>query len=277
MTLNKAVCEFLDWKQTHMDNTHTYRTALRPILSLYGPLETNEITIKEVTEIASNLGNNFMFLTVLKIFARYCHYAKIEFVSPHLIMVGRKRDPVNQAYLDKDQIDDMCSVLEDDTFLGIRNQLLIKFLFDTGCRISEVLDLTLSQIDTKINQIKIVTKKSHINRYIMWTKDTHKLLQTYLGMRVSMDTNNDYLFVNQRGNRLTNRGVEYMFSKVSMEALGEHHHPHETRHGKAHSVIEKGGEAFAVKTVLGHTNLESALTYLRLHAKESLAIARKYL
>lgn len=140
-----------------------------------------------------------------------------------------------------------------------------------------MLDITLSQIDAKVNQIKIVTKKSHINRYIMWTNETHRLLQTYLGMRVSMDTDNNHLFVNKRGNRLTNRGVEYMFSKVSMEALGEHHHPHETRHGKAHSVIEKGGEAFAVKTVLGHTNLESALTYLRLHAKESLAIARKYL
>ena len=277
MTLNKAVCEFLDWKQTHMDNTHTYRTALRPILSLYGPLETNEITIKEVTEIASNLGNNFMFLTVLKIFSRYCHYARIEFVNPNLLIVGRRKDPVNQKYLDKDQIEDMCSVLEDDTFLGIRNQLLIRILFDTGCRISEILSLKLDDIDAQDNKVKIVTKKSYINRYVMWTQDTHKLLQSYLGMRLSKDVKTDYLFVNKRGNRLTNRGVEYMFSKVSMEALGEHHHPHETRHGKAHSVIEKGGEAFAVKTVLGHTNLESALTYLRLHAKESLAIARKYL
>lgn len=277
MTLSKSVEEFLTWCSTHMDNPKTYKHALGPILSLYGSVETKDITIRQVTEISSLLPNSFMFLTVLKIFSRYCHWAKIEFINPHLIVVGRKRDPVNQKFLEKDQIEAMCSVIEDDTFLGVRNQFIIRFLFDTGCRISELLGIKLDEIDAQKSELKILTKKAHTNRYVAWSQVTHRLLQTYLGMRISKDWKTGQLLINKDGKKLTKRGIEYMFAKVSEEALGERHHPHECRHGKAHSIIEKGGEAFAVKTVLGHKNLESALTYLRLHAQESLAFARKYL
>lgn len=277
MTVYNATDQFLKWKETHMDNAKTYRVALLPLLEAYGNTETSLITIEDISRLSSVLSNNFMFLTVLKIFSRYCFWAKIEFVNPNLIVVGRKRDPVNQKFLVQKEIEEMCAVLEDDTFLGIRNQLLIRVLFDTGCRISEILGLRLDEIDAQENSVKIITKKSYINRHVVWTMETHRLLQTYLAMRISKDWKTTALFINKNGRKLTKRGVEYMFAKVSEEALGERHHPHECRHGKAHSIIEKGGEAFAVKTILGHKNLESALTYLRLHALESLAFARKYL
>jgi site-specific recombinase XerD len=278
MTITIAVEEFLSWKKTHMDNPKTYRVALRPLLDRYGNAETGCLTIENVTELVSNMsGSTFMFLTVLKIFSRYCYWAKIDFINPNLIVVKRKRDPVNQKFLTQKEIDEMCSIIEDDTFLGIRNQLLIRILLDTGCRVSEILGLKLEDINAQENKVMVVTKKSHTNRYVMWTWNTHRLLQTYLGMRVSKDWKTNQLFINKDGRRLTKRGVEYMFAKVSEEALGERHHPHECRHGKAHSIIERGGEAFAVKTVLGHKNLESALTYIRLQANESLAFALKYL
>jgi len=278
MTINQAVEDFLSWKSTHMDNGGTYKTALKPLTDFYGSWETEDVTITTITTIVSRRkGNTFMFLTVLKIFSRYCHWAKINCINPHLIKVRRKYDPVEQPYLLEDEVETMCSILPDDTFLGIRNQLIIRMLFQTGMRLSELLELTVSSIDAQENSLKIITKKSKLHRHVGWSMDTHRLLQTYLGMRVSKDWRTERLFINKHGAILTSRGVEYMFDKISEEALGEKKHPHMARHGKAIDVFKKGGTIYHVKTILGHSNLESALTYLRLGAKDSLELVKRFI
>lgn len=277
MTIQEAVDAFLKWKDTHMDNSYAYRVALRPLTNTYGDMRAEKLTIQEVTALASSLGSPQMFMRVLKIFARYCFWAKIETINPNLINTKRMRDPTDQPFIKEDDVETMCSILPDDTFLGVRNQLIVRLLFETGVRLSELLELKVSQMDAQNRSVKIVTKKSRINRYIMWSEDTHHLLQTYLAMRVSKDWRTDNLFINKHGAILTKRGVEYMFNKISEEALGERHHPHECRHGKAHNAMEKGATVYDIRAILGHKNLESALTYLRLHASESLAIVKRYI
>ena len=266
-----------------MDNPNTYRVALLPLTSLYGHLETNELTTEKVTSLVSRMeGSTFMFLTVLKIFARYCHWANVPCVNPNLIRVRRQHDPEHQRHLTEEEIETMCSALDDDTFLGVRNRLIIRMLFETGCRLSELLSLTLSEINAQENSVKIVTEKSKIQRYIMWSWETHRLLQTYLGMRVSKDWKTDRLFIGRYGDILKPRGVQHMFAKISEESLGERHHPHECRHGKVHHLIRnKYGRGVPnpveIARIMGHKNLESVFTYFRLSAKDSYEILKKYI
>lgn len=275
MTIKNAIEEFLLWKGTHMDNPKTYGQALRPLIDFCGSRDTKEIDIQTITSIVSRMqGSTFMFLTVLKVFSRYCHWAKIEFVNPHLIIVKRSYDPVNRKELSENDIAEMLTLLQVDTFLGVRNSLILNLLKDTGMRLSELLSLKVSDMDGQNPFVKILTEKSKINRYVAWTGETHRLLQTYLGMRVSKDWRTDKLFLGTtKGAIFTSRGVQHMFSKLSEEALNERHHVHELRHFKAKSVLKKGGDVFAVKTILGHKSLQSALTYLRLQAEESLKYA----
>jgi integrase/recombinase XerC len=288
MTISNAVDEFLGWKTTHMDNPKAYRVALRPLIENCGDRETKDITIEEITAIVSRLtGNTFMFLTVLKIFARYCHWGNIPFVNPNLIHAKRKYDPTDRPHLTEEDIDMMCEVLDDDTFLGIRNQLIIRMLFQTGCRLSELLSIKVSDFTNKKkdedpNCVMILTRKSKINRYIVWDMETHKLLLTYLGMRVSKDWKSDNLFIGIKGENLGPRGVQHMFNKVSKEAMGEVRNVHQTRHGKVHHLIaDKDGKGVPstveIARILGHTGLESVLTYFRITAQESLRIAKKYI
>lgn len=257
--------------------------ALRPLIETYGENNTHELDIEKVTEVVRSMrGKSTMFLRVLKIFARYCFWAKIETINPNLINTKRVYDPTEQPFLEEEDVEAMCTVCDDDTFLGVRNQLIIKMLFDTGIRLSELLDIQLADVDAQQNAIKIITKKSKINRYIMWSESTHKLLQTYLGMRVSRDWSAHALFINKHGSLLTKRGVEYMFNKVSEQTLGEKHHPHECRHGKAHHLLrDKYGKGtptlLQMALILGHKNLQSVMTYTRLHARESLELVKRYI
>lgn len=292
MTIATAVSDFLEWKKTHMDSPAAYQGALRPLILSCGNVETDAVNIHHITEIVKSLTEagkkTFYFLTVLKVFARFCFYSKIPFVNPELIRPHRVEDPTEIPHLTEEDISMMCDSLDDDTFLGIRDQLIIRLLFDTGMRLSELLSFTVPYFlqaekdGEETNCAKVMTRKSKRYRYVAWSLETHQLFQTYFAMRISKDWKTDAFFINRLGHKLTPRGVEYMFSRVSKDVMGEARHPHECRHGKMFSMMEDRHEKGIpspqeAATVLGHKNLQSIMTYFRVTARESLKYAKRYL
>jgi site-specific recombinase XerD len=277
MTISYLVEDFLKWKKTHMRHPEAYRTALRPLVERYGGQETSSVSIGDITNlIASIQGETHYFLSVLKVLARFAHYSNIPFVNPMLIRVKRKYDSP-PSFLTQEEVEALCGGCEMDTFIGVRNRCVIEMLYQSGARLNELLALTLKSLeDGQRPYARITTEKSGEFGFLMWSEETHRLLQTYLGMRISRDWKTDRLFINKNGAALTDRGVEHMMAKISEETLGKRAHPHQLRHSRARRVLELGGGLVEVQKKLRHKNIQSSLKYLRFFSQEMVKMLAKY-
>lgn len=286
MKVKKSIDNFLMWKSTYMKSSNAYRTALRPLVDLYGNKEMQAFTINDVSRLLEVLNGKYArstvynFTAILKMFTRYAHYSHINTVSPELIKVRRVELPVNRAFVTEEDVEMFCELEDETTFTGVRNIALLNMLFDTGARISELLSLTLEDLGNgQTNEAMVVTRKNGKPRVIMWSKYTHKLLQTYLGVLVAKKHLSKKLFVNKNGDALTARGVQHLLTTLR-EASGIDRKltPHSFRHGKAHRMVHLGANIKEIGVVLGHSedNPRSALQYLRLDLQESRTIASKF-
>jgi site-specific recombinase XerD len=287
MKVKNSINNFLMWKSTYMKSSNAYKTALRPLVELYGEKEMQAFTINDVSRLLEKLNGRYArstvynFTAILKMFTRYAHYSHINTVSPELIKVRRVELPVSRPFVTEEDVEMFCELQDESTFVGIRNIVILNMLFETGTRISELLSLTLDDLgDGQKNEVTVVTLKNGKPRVIMWSKHTHKLLQAYLAVLVSKKHVSKKLFINKNGEVLTARGVQHMLTTLREEVGMERKiTPHSFRHGKAHRMVQQGANIKEIGVVLGHSedNPRSALQYLRLDLKESRNIVSKYI
>ena len=145
--------------------------------------------------------------------------------------------------------------------LAIRNQALIILLLNTGLRVSEVSGLRLSEV--KLSERKgslTVQGKRNKERTIPLNANARKAIQAWLEMRP--DTEHDYLFVGQRGERLSANAVWRVVHHLAERAGVEGLTPHTLRHTFAKRLIDAGVSIEQVATLLGHSNLNTTRIYL---------------
>jgi site-specific recombinase XerD len=155
----------------------------------------------------------------------------------------------------------MCKLL--DNFNGksiedYRNRAIVMLLLDTGLRCSEVANLRLGDIDIKRGIIKVMGKGRR-ERLARIGLKTQKALWHYL-LRRGDNGSNDYLWLNQRHEKLTRYGIEEMLHKQGQK-LGFRVYPHLLRHSFAINFLRNGANAFEVQYALGHSSLEMTRRY----------------
>ena len=174
-----------------------------------------------------------------------------------------KRLPV---FLEETEIDSLLD-LPDATPLGLRDQAVLEMLYATGCRVSELAGLRLSDVDLsglfvllhgKGNKDRIVpighTCKEAFLRY--YAQSRAPLMTKY---RVD---EHQYVFVNNRGGALTDRSVRRILDKyVQKLALQKNVSPHTIRHTFATHLLEHGADLRAVQELLGHASLSTTQIY----------------
>jgi site-specific recombinase XerD len=138
-----------------------------------------------------------------------------------------------------------------------RNKAIIMVLLDTGLRASELSGLKLGDVDIKSGIIKVLGKGRR-ERLARIGLKTQKALWHYLIRRG--DNSCDYLWLNQRGERLTRYGTEQMLHKLG-EKLGFRLYPHLLRHSFAINFLRNGANTFEVQYALGHSSLEMTRRY----------------
>lgn len=179
----------------------------------------------------------------------------------------------------------MDSVLYEQFYSDLIKKLIIHMLYDTGIRVSELCDLNISDIE-KVSEdglrcASVRRRKSLRYNTIVWGKETNRLLNLYLGLRLCIDEGDtDALLVtrNRKGSRITTRTVQRWVEEVrQLAGIEKEITPHSFRHGKAHQVLNQSGNVRDVQAILGHVNPNSSFSYLSLNRQSQIAVSGKYL
>lgn len=180
--------------------------------------------------------------------------------NPFLLINSPKKEIRYPEALYLEQIEELFKKNRERTDeLKLRDQAIIELLYASGLRVSELVNIKLSQIDIK-NRVIRVMGKGRKERLVMFSKSCQSTLLDYFNS-LSLTTN-DYLFSNAKGDQLTTRGVEYILKKIEEKTgifIGLY--PHLFRHTFATHLLEGGADLRVIQDLLGHESINTTQVY----------------
>lgn len=143
---------------------------------------------------------------------------------------------------------------------------LFELLYATGMRVSEAVNVKISDIDFKEKTIKVLGKGSK-ERIVLFGDYALEALEDYLKVRKNLlkKENNDYLFLNTLGRKMSRVTLEQIVDKrVKKISLAHHISPHTLRHTFATHMLTNGADIRTVQELLGHEELNTTQIYTHL-------------
>ena len=167
-------------------------------------------------------------------------------------------------FLQYDELEKMLSVCDLKEPLHIRNRLIIETLYDTGIRVSELVNIKLNDLNIATKEIRVLGKGSK-ERIVYFGDYEIDILNLYLNQarpKLLKNKSSDYLLLNHLGDRLTDRGVRLIISDVIKKASLKHKvSPHTLRHTFATHLLNEGADLKSVQELLGHSSLSTTQIY----------------
>ena len=268
----KYLDEFLEYLlvvKKHSDNTIiNYKNDIIHFLEF----NASEINIKkdDITNYLKYLYDNNTSkssiarkLSSLRTFYEYLVKKDVITVNYFKMFKNPKKERNLPKFVKEDDIDKMFLVPNTRTWIGERNLLIIRMLYATGIRVSELVNIKLDDININDRTIKILGKGSK-ERIVVFGNNTKDILEEYLsrGRRQVDIHGSNYLFLNKDGNRLSTRYVRKIINDIIFKASIEMHvSPHMLRHTFATGMLNNGADLVSVKDLLGHESLNTTSIY----------------
>ena len=162
-----------------------------------------------------------------------------------------------------------------------RDYAIFIMLYSSGCRISELVNLKLSDFKDNYSWAFVIGK-GRKQRKVYFEEKSKAALKTYLEDRQKIIEQNkiqnptDQLFINQKGTAITTEGVRYILSKYSgAEGTNHHVNPHAFRHSFATNLIANGADVRVVQEMLGHSNISTTQRYTHITTEKLIEIYNK--
>ena len=169
-----------------------------------------------------------------------------------------------QVPFSEKEIEDVLEILkEEDSFLGLRNKLIVELFYSTGMRRGELVNLKLNDISDSQKTIKVLGKRNK-ERIIPLLPSALNTIASYIDYRKSLSSIKDvhYLLLTEKGAKvyetLVYRVINNYFSKASEKVKKS---PHILRHSFATHLLNEGADIKSVKELLGHSSLASTQIY----------------
>ena len=192
----------------------------------------------------------------------------VEF-NPFIIISTPKVDKKLPEFMYLEEINNLFELnSQRKDFLMHRDQAIIELLFSSGLRVSELVNLTLQDLNLKERMMRIVGKGNK-ERIVPFSLKTQKTLSVYLEntrKQLISDSGNmigtNYVFLNSRGEKLTTRGVEYILQEIENKTgVTLSLHPHKFRHSFATHLLNQGLDLRTIQELMGHSSLSSTQVY----------------
>ena len=168
---------------------------------------------------------------------------------------SKKRLPI---FIEEDQIASLLNEVQfEKGFVGQRNKLIIELFYVTGIRLSELINIKISDVDFNNQSIKVLGKRNK-ERIIPLSSNVVNDLNLF----IKSNKQNKYLFTNLEGNKLYNKLVYRLVNKYIGEISSVNKKsPHILRHTFATHMLNNGADINAIKELLGHANLSATQVY----------------
>lgn len=207
-------------------------------------------------------------LSALRSFYRFLMYEKLISEDPTQYIESPKIGQKLPEVLSVLEIEEMINHIDLSKPEGERNKAIVEIMYGCGLRVSEAINLKISQLHFEENYIKIIGKGNK-ERLIPIGENAKKAITLYLeGSRKKLKIEKEMsniLFLNRRGKQLTREMVFLIIKQIANESgITKKVSPHTLRHSFATHLIEGGADLRAVQEMLGHESITTTEIYTHL-------------
>lgn len=176
------------------------------------------------------------------------------------------KQKVNKAsepnILDRDDVLKLLTAPNGDSLKEKRDRVMLEVLYATGMKVSELVSLTVENINLQLNFIKIETKKHErtVPIYSDAAKHLNDYIKLYRPLICSSETK--FLFTNMNGREMTRQGLWKIINAYAQKSgINKNITPHTLRHSFATHLLENGANINDIKEMLGHSDISSTMVY----------------
>lgn len=236
------------------------------------PLKVNQQDLVDFIEFINELGlsqySQARIISGLKAFYKYLHYEQIIDLDPSELLetprLGRKLPDTLEFH----EIETLFEGIDHSTPQGTRNRAMLETLYSSGLRVTELIELKISNIYEDIGFVRVIGKGSK-ERLVPIGQMALKHIKIYKNevrnhLKIKAG-NEDYIFLSKRGSKLSRVMVFMIIKDLALAVdLKKNVSPHTFRHSFATHLIEGGADLRAVQEMLGHESITTTEIYTHL-------------
>ena len=235
MNVLSAYNEFIQEQKFRGNSNYTldyYKRSLKMFLSFCG----NDMDIEDIDVvlfksyqlyISENLDINRVsvrtYARAVKVFLRWLYFEDyIDIDVNKLLLMKATKDVI--IPLSDTEVKELIRYYDNSTYLNCRNKTMLMLMLDCGLRLSEVVNLKISDLDLKNNYL-IINGKGSKQRLVPFGILTKKQLVIYMQYRVNLNNNNS-LFLNQNLTAITTNTIKMLFARHKKQEKFKRIYPH---------------------------------------------------
>jgi site-specific recombinase XerD len=287
--MQKEIKEYLEWKGTYAVRAATNYKIWLDKFAFVVEKPLAKIEVGDIVKYQHWLSSHYqpasvmLGMIVISNFFKFFRLQGVQCLPPELIKIPKCRANSYQPIKPEEYVK-MLEQIHPTNFWELQKCVMLRLLFEIGMRVSELTDLNIQDIDTEKCSAVIRTKKTDRVRQIFWSRETSLFLKEHVRQRKEYNST-PALFVGRfldgtPSKRITPRTIQRMIKDLANKAgISNKLTPHSFRHGKAHRILEMGGNVAHVQKLLGHSdrNPAASFTYLQMSDCEFERIAKKFL
>lgn len=259
-----------DYAESDLDNTSPLTITYEHIQEYIFQLSKQKISERTQARWISSIKSFFKYLTD----------DEVREDNPATLLEGPKLGLYLPDTLSFEDVEKIIQAINTDTDLGQRNKCMIEVLYGCGLRVSELIDLKISNINFKESYLK-VEGKGDKSRFVPLAKFTSNLIKDYINTVRSKNKINkkheDIVFLNSRGSAMS-RVIVFIIIKELAEKAGIHKNisPHTFRHSFATHLLQNGADLRYIQEMLGHSSITTTEIYTHLKNEELRDVILNY-
>lgn len=253
-----------------------------------GGFNWNDISVPDIRSYLAEMnGKKYARTTIarrisaLRSFYKYLQRESRVKQNPFVKVRTPKLEKHLPVFLEELEINELLELPDKTDELGMRDQALLELLYATGCRVSELVGLTLETIDLG-NMFVLLHGKGNKDRLVPIGHTCREAVERYLNdarghlMAKYHAKAHEQLLVNRLGGPLTDRSVRRILDKyIKQLALRKNVSPHTIRHTFATHLLDHGADLRAVQELLGHANLSTTQIYTHVTTERITSVYEK--
>ena len=224
--------------------------------------------VKWIAELGMTASSQARIISGIKAFYKYCLLENIAKTDPTTLLEAPKLKRPLPDVLSFDEIDAIISQIDLSKPEGGRNKAILETMYSCGLRVSETVNLKISQLYLDVGFIRVIGKGDKERLVPIGNAAVHFINIYKNEIRIHMlpkTGNDDTLFLNSRGTKLSRVMIFLIIKELARKAgIKKTVSPHTFRHSFATHLVEGGADLRAVQEMLGHESITTTEIYTHL-------------